>query len=162
MPKYLEIIHDDCDALPTMVTYETPISTPWCTDNMTVQSDADDGSPTLGRSSAAGAAMLSNASTTDDNRSTPQITDYDDAPLIGKNGMRLVASMATAAIPQLLPQMDTKHSLKKANVILASSARSSSSTDLSNDTIEKHLLHKSYVNSNLENAIRSCDGITSM
>lgn len=149
MPKYLEIIHDENDMQPAISTYETPVSTPWYAAQINTPSwhphstnvqNHTENSPSLGRSSTdCTNTTMSNASTTDDNRSIAHMADYNETILT----VTLPANEqdCTANERLLLPPQ---------------------SSIQANDITDKHLLHKSYVNSNIENAIRNCDGITSM
>lgn len=143
IPKYLEIIHDASDLKPTITTYESPVSTPWYTGNSinswqhstNVQNNIENSS-SLGRcSSDCNERTFSDASTTDDNRSIAQLTNYNDTIL-------------TVTLPN-----NDKDCTTNERMLIQPRA---------NDIIDKQLLQKSYINSNLDNAILNCDGITSM
>lgn len=134
---------------PAISAYEMPVSTPWYADNINAPSwhphstnvqNHTENSPSLDRSSTdCNNTTISNASTTDDNRSIAPMADYNETILT----VTLPANEQDCAADErlLLPQQ---------------------SSIQTNDITDKHLLHKSYVNSNIESAIRNCDGITSM
>lgn len=144
IPKYLEIIHDENDLKPTITTYESPVSTPWYTgssnnsswQHLTNVQNNSETSSSLGRcSTECNERTFSNASTTDDNRSIAQLTSFNDTIL-------------TVTLPNNDKDCTT-------NERMAIQQRA-------DDIIDKQLLQKSYINSNLDNAILNCDGITSM
>lgn len=140
----MEIIHDASDLKPTITTYESPVSAPWYTGNSNnsswqhstnVQNNIENSSSLDRCSTECNETTFSNASTTDDNRSIAQLSNYNEKILT-----------------VTLPNNDQDCSTNDQMLI----------QQRANEIIDKQLLQKSYINSNLDNAILNCDGITSM
>lgn len=144
IPKYLEIIYDENDDKQPVNPYETPLpplenETPQQWHNSTdVQSSSK-------------ISFNSDLSNSDNNINITKDSDTSNSSTVNETNHSLVPTNVILTLP------NSKEDCTSNEKLLMSQQPSIHSHDINNKKLQQF-----YVNTNIENAILNCDGITSM